>query len=98
VWSAFVLTRWTTTAQVSCRACATKSQLGGMLFSAVLGWWGFPWGLILTPVQITRNIVSMSTRGDPSKPSDQLRKLVMVQIGAQAIQKNQQNVPPPIPK
>src|SRR5205807_872620 len=45
VWSAMVLTRWTTTAQVSCRSCATKSQIGAVLFSAALGWWGFPWGL-----------------------------------------------------
>jgi hypothetical protein len=42
VWSALVVTRWTTTPQVSCRSCATKSQLGGVLFSSVLGWWGFP--------------------------------------------------------
>src|SRR5579872_1834845 len=54
VWSAVVVTRWTTASQLSCRSCATKSQIGGVLFSALLGWWGFPWGLIMTPVQLTR--------------------------------------------
>jgi len=98
VWSALVLTRWTTTPQVSCRSCATKSQLGGVLFSAVLGWWGFPWGLILTPVQITRNIAGMCAGPDSSKPSDNLRKLVLVNIGMQALQKSQQNTPPPFAK
>jgi hypothetical protein len=98
VWSALVLTRWTTTPQVSCRSCATKSQLGGVLFSLFCGWWGFPWGLILTPVQITRNIAGMYKGPDPSKPSDTLRKLVLVNIGAQALQKSQQNNPPSLVK
>jgi hypothetical protein len=53
LWSALVLTRWTTTPKVCCRSCAARSQLGGVVFSLVLGWWGFPWGLVLTPVQIT---------------------------------------------
>jgi hypothetical protein len=98
VWSALVLTRWTTNAQVSCRSCATKSQLGGAFFSFVCGWWGFPWGLILTPVQITRNVVGMVRGPDPSKPSDDLRKLVQVNIGLQMLQKQRQdtakNLPP----
>ena len=55
VWSALVLTRWSTKVQVSCRSCAVKRQLGATVSSLLLGWWGFPWGLILTPVQITRN-------------------------------------------
>src|ERR1051326_9155054 len=60
VWSALVLTRWTTQAHVSCKSFATKKQLGSAALSLVLGWWGFPWGLILTPVQVTRNIIGMS--------------------------------------
>ena len=97
VWSAVVLTRWSTSALVSCRSCAMKSQLGGALFSLMCGWWGFPWGLILTPVQISRNILAMCARPDSSRPSADLRKLVMVNIAAQAIQKNQQTGPPAIP-
>jgi hypothetical protein len=72
--------------------------LGGVLFSAVLGWWGFPWGLILTPVQITRNVAGMCAGPDSSKPSDALRKLVLVKIGAEALQKSQQNTPPSLAK
>lgn len=83
VWSALVLTRWTTQSQISCRSCATKRQFGGMAFSAALGWWGFPWGLILTPVQISRNIIGLSRGPDPSRPSDALRKAVLVNLGLQ---------------
>jgi hypothetical protein len=101
VWSALVVTRWTTNAQVSCRSCATKSQLGGAFFSILLGWWGFPWGLILTPVQITRNVAGMVRGPDSSRPSDNLRKLVQVNLGLQILQKQRQEAgknPPPLPK
>lgn len=97
VWSALVLTRWTTTTQVACRSCATKTQLGGALFSLVAGWWGFPWGLILTPVQITRNIVGMCKRPEASAPSGELRKLVLVNLASQMLQRSQATQPP-VPK
>jgi hypothetical protein len=83
VWSALVLTRWTTRGQVSCRSCATKRQLGGAAFSLAFGWWGFPWGLVLTPVQITRNIIGMSSGPDSSMPSEELRRSVLVNLGLQ---------------
>jgi hypothetical protein len=84
-----VLTRWTTKAQVSCRSCATKRQLGGAAFSLGFGWWGFPWGLFLTPVQITRNVIGMSRGPDSARPSDDLRKLVLVNLGTQMLARQQ---------
>jgi hypothetical protein len=90
VWSMLILTQWKSRPLVCCRSCATKQQLGGLLFSAVAGWWGFPWGLILTPVQITRNIIGMCAGPDRSKPSAELRKAVQVQIGAKIYAANQQ--------
>lgn len=91
------LTRWTTTPQLSCRSCATKSQIGGALFSLACGWWGFPWGLVLTPVQVTRNVIAMCAGPDAARPSADLRRFVMVNIAAQAIQ-NQQSSPPRVLK
>jgi hypothetical protein len=100
VWSALILTRWTTSGQVSCRSCATKRQLGGIAFSFVLGWWGIPWGLILTPVQITRNFAAIIRGPDTSRPSDGLRKLVLVNLGAQMLAQQKAAAtkqPPPLP-
>lgn len=97
VWSAVVLTRWTTRSQLSCRSCGTKSQIGAALLSSVLGWWGFPWGLILTPIQVTRNIIGMCSERDSSKPSENLRRLVVVKLGAQAMQQSRQKTPPALP-
>ena len=100
VWSALILTNWSSSQQISCRSCGVKSQLGGAAFSLVLGWWGFPWGLILTPVQIARNIAGMCSRKDSSQPSPELRKLVQVMVGLKMIQASRQNsgaAPPVIP-
>jgi hypothetical protein len=97
VWSLLVLTRWATSQQVSCKSCATKRQLGALAFSLFCGWWG----LLLTPIQVTRNIIAMCGGSDSSKPSADLRKLVQVSLGQKMIAAGQQNaggVPPPIPK
>ena len=91
VWSALVLTNWSSSQQVSCRSCAIKSHLGAVLFCLTLGWWGFPWGLILTPVQVARNIGGMCSRIDSSHPSPELRKLVQVMLGLKMIQASRQN-------
>jgi hypothetical protein len=85
VWSMLVLTRWSSKMEASCRPCARKRQLRGVAFSLFAGWWGFPWGLILTPVQITRNIAGIAGGPNKSKPSDALRKLVMVRIGSKVM-------------
>ncbi len=69
VWSAILLTRWTTSATLSCRKCGTKRQAQAMLFSLALGWWGFPWGLIVTPVQLTRNLMGIFRKPARSGPS-----------------------------
>jgi DNA-directed RNA polymerase subunit RPC12/RpoP len=89
IWSALVLTRWTSNQQLSCRSCGTKRQTSALFFSLFCGWWGFPWGLILTPVQVTRNIVQMTKGPDSSTPSADLRKLVQVNIGSQILAKQQ---------
>jgi hypothetical protein len=81
VWSALLLTRWSSLPQVSCRSCGRNRQLTGILFSLVLGWWGFPWGLIVTPVQIGRNLAAMMKGPAPDKPSPQLEKLVRLNLG-----------------
>jgi len=91
VWSLLVLTRWATSQQLSCRSCATKRQAGALAFSLFCGWWGFPWGLILTPVQIGRNLVEMCAGPKSSHPSENLRKLIQVTLGRQMAAASQQN-------
>jgi hypothetical protein len=83
VWSALVITNWNNTQQISCRGCAVKNQLGSILYCFLLGWWGFPWGFVMTPVQIFRNLGAAMSSTDPLRPSDKLQRLVRVNIANQ---------------
>ena len=80
VWSVVYLTSWKSKPHLCCRSCGRKEQLGGLLFSGLLGWWGFPWGLIMAPIQVCRNISGMIGGPDPDVPSEQLESLVRVDL------------------
>jgi hypothetical protein len=83
VWSAAIMTSWKNTPRISCRSCGVKSQMGNALFSLFLGWWGFPWGLIMTPVQITRNIVAAVRSRGIDGPSPDLERMVGMTMAAE---------------
>jgi hypothetical protein len=87
VWSAVLLTSWASTPQVSCRPCGRKSQWMGIGYSLALGWWGFPAGFVVTPIQIGRNLLAMGRSADASTPSPQLEKIVRMTLAAQVPRK-----------
>lgn len=90
VWSALVMTSWGSTPHLCCRSCAVKAKLGGALLSGVAGWWGFPWGLIATPIQVGRNLVGVFSAPDPSRPSEALRQLAVNSLAARIADENRQ--------
>jgi hypothetical protein len=67
VVSAVVLTRRSPRQGIFCSSCARKAALKASLTSALLGWWGFPWGLLSTPLSILHN----ATGGRHSKEIDE---------------------------
>ena len=83
VYSALAFSRWGTKQQVGCRPCAVKTQVGNLLFSSVLGWWGFPWGLVMTPVQVGRTLMAIISPPDPSQPSPKLVQIARIQLASQ---------------
>jgi hypothetical protein len=85
VYSMLIVTRWQSFQHVSCRSCGVKSQLGDALFSLVLGWWGFPWGLIMTPVQVTRNLAGTMKNRSEIGPSPELENAVRVWLANSAV-------------
>jgi hypothetical protein len=88
IWSVVFLTSWKNTPQVSCRPCGVRSQLGNAAFSLFLGWWGIPWGLIMTPVQIVRNIVAMSKGVSADGPSANLQRIIGLALAAEVAQRS----------
>ncbi len=86
-WSALVMTGWASKVHLSCRGCARKSQAWAALQTGVIGWWGFPWGLIMTPVQIGRNLVGMVSGPNPLEPSEQLVKIIRRGTAQQVVER-----------
>lgn len=85
VWSALVLTSWRSTPRISCRSCGMRNQMKDTAFSLVLGWWGIPSGLLVTPIQVGRNLCGIVRPPDPSKPSAQFEKIMRMNIAAEAV-------------
>jgi hypothetical protein len=90
VWSALVLTQWSSRPLVSCKSCGTKQKLGDTAFSLFLGWWGFPWGILMTPVQLGKNIFALMKAPDPSSPSPALEKILRIHLAAQVVSRQRQ--------
>ncbi|MFO1329398.1 MAG: hypothetical protein U1F56_18710 [Rubrivivax sp.] len=81
VWSLLVLTRRRTRSLLACRACGRRQAIEALLFSALCGWWGLPWGVIWTPLVIARNLREL--RGsEPDAPSQALRDHLRLHLAA----------------
>ena len=92
VWSALLVTSWSNRPEVSCRACGVKNQVMSAISSLLFGWWGFPWGFIMTPVQITRNLIGMVKGPDDLRPSPMLEKMVRLSMASQLADQSQSAV------
>lgn len=80
VWSIGFLTSSKSVPVVSCRRCGMKAQALGLVSSLIVGWWGFPWGLILTPVQAVRNVVGLCRGASVTGPSVALQEVARVKL------------------
>lgn len=90
VWSLLVVTQWADRPAVCCRRCANRRRLADALFCAVLGWWGVPWGLVMTPVQLVKNLAGLRfSQPAMSRPSHDLLEHVRRALAADAIERHQ---------
>ncbi|WP_374011633.1 hypothetical protein [Pseudoxanthomonas koreensis] len=85
VWSIVVFTHFSTRSQISCRRCGFKAQLRGLVYSTVLGWWSLPLGVLVTPVQIMRNLWAMVFVPDPQQPSAGLLRQASLQLARERL-------------
>ncbi len=85
VWSAVLMTQWSSRPLVCCRACGVKKAIGDTLFSALVGWWGLPLGLVMTPVQVIRNLISLVRSPDLTRPTPALRQALRYQLAASLV-------------
>jgi hypothetical protein len=90
VWSAIFLTRWVTHQRLCCSRCGNTKRLEALIFSMALGWWGVPGGLIITPIQILRNLNGMIWSRS-KRPSSALRKHVVNTVRQQVSREQMQS-------
>ncbi|HEU0153554.1 MAG TPA: hypothetical protein VFQ84_09435 [Arenimonas sp.] len=88
IWSAVLVTSWNSKSQFSCKPCGVKRQLLATLQSGLLGWWGFPWGILGTPVTIMRNLFGMGTKIGAARPSSDLLSQTRSLIAMQSIEQS----------
>lgn len=86
VFSALFFTRWYSRPLVCCRSCSVKNAIGSTFYSAILGWWGIPWGLLMTPIQVIRNLVSLASAPDPTRPSPAFKHFLRLQLAASLVE------------
>jgi hypothetical protein len=90
IYSLILFSSWKSIPSISCRSCGIKSQIKNCIFSLMFGWWGFPWGLLITPVQITKNILGIVRGLDETSPSDNLKNLIRNIIGQKLLESQNQ--------
>ena len=85
VWSALLVTVWKSTPAVSCKGCAVKSQIYATIAGALVGWWGFPWGLVVTPIQLIRNVAGMFQSAQTGSPSKRLKHIARMELAGREL-------------
>lgn len=90
IWSALVLTTWNSKMRLSCKPCGVKGQASATVQSLLLGWWGFPWGIIGTPVTLARNVFGMATKIGAHEPSKELLRQTRSMLAAEMIHESRQ--------
>ncbi|NTX04533.1 MULTISPECIES: hypothetical protein [Myxococcus] len=62
-----VTTRWTGEFHRLCGHHALLRALPATLCSALVGWWGIPWGMFWTPLALYQNVVEGGVEEDPNQ-------------------------------
>jgi len=82
--SAIVVTYRQSRQLIACRSCGVRAQLLDSAITLIFGWWGFPWGIIYTPIQISRNVAGMLRGDHMMMTSPELERMVRLQMASQA--------------
>ena len=89
VMSFLIFSHYGTLTKFSCGSCATKFKLGALLTTLILGWWGIPWGLLLTPIYLIRNAYALVKPVSPDRPSDALLSLSQRLLAKQMLEQQE---------
>jgi hypothetical protein len=75
----------------SCSRQNQQSQLRDICLSLLFGWWGVPWGIVYTPIQVMKNFVGICFAPNAMLPSQELEKFVRTDIANQLLAQDKTN-------
>jgi hypothetical protein len=85
VWSAVFFTRAGTEQFLGCESCGRRRLVVNTLTSLLFGWWGFPLGLIETPVQVIQNVAALRRRPMDGPPSEYFLEFVRLMLARESM-------------
>ena len=85
VYSVLVFTSWSSRVAVVCASCGRRAKVSDAILSFAFGWWGLPWGIVMTPIQCGRNIAGLLSRPDASRPSKRLERIVRLGLAEELL-------------
>jgi hypothetical protein len=88
VISFVVMTNYSKKVKIGCPECLDKQNNNAMIKSALLGWWGFPWGLVRTPQALILNN-KRKKLNHLDGPNDLFKSFVLGRVGR--IEANRKN-------
>lgn len=64
--SFIILTSYKKTPIITCRSCSDKKRKNAIISTALLGWWGIPFGLFRTPIALIATLIDNKNRDEIS--------------------------------
>lgn len=92
IYSLICFSTWRSRPQICCRFCGIKSQLGAATLCSLFGWWSVPWGFVVTPVQIGRNLWGVVRSPSSSTPSTRLKAAVRHDVANQILERSRRRM------
>ena len=74
IYSVVIYTKWKTIEHLLCKKCATKQQVSDLAGSLLLGWWGIPFGILITPIISLSNVIAMMKSPGKKGPTKSLKR------------------------
>lgn len=98
IHSLLLFTSWSSRVQISCRSCGSKAKVEDLFYCLFLGWWGFPWGLLMTPVQLFRNVYGIMNLPETTQPSERLKQTLRFKLAAEVLNRQSRSQVPALPE
>ncbi|MEW4566938.1 hypothetical protein AB1L88_03635 [Tautonia sp. JC769] len=98
IWSLVFISSCQNRIHICCRSCGMKARVRAVFGSGLLGWWGVPWGMLGTPVQMLRNVIGMMMLPDPDIPSARFERWARLDLATHLLAQQQEGDVEPEPE